>query len=98
VLRGEECSRRFTRGGDGRLQAGDVERMMPGDIDVVSPSHGDIHEVSNGIPDRPSISIHVYGANIGAVERNVFDIETGRPKSFVSGYHNASVPNLWYRG
>ena len=27
--------------------------------------------------DRPSISIHVYGANIGAVRRHVFDAATG---------------------
>jgi len=26
-----------------------------------------------------------------------YDPATGQPKDFVSGYHNASVPNLWDR-
>ncbi len=97
VLRGEELSRRFERAADGRLRPLEQERMGPGGIDMVSPRHGDIHEVSNALADRPSISIHVYGANIGAVERSVFDPATGQAKSFVSGYHNPAVPNLWFR-
>jgi predicted metal-dependent enzyme (double-stranded beta helix superfamily) len=97
VLRGEERARRFERQPDGSLQAAAWETMHPGDIDVVSPSHGDIHQVSNGLKDRPSISIHVYGANIGAVSRHVFDTQTGAAKSFISGYNNAAVPNLWFR-
>jgi predicted metal-dependent enzyme (double-stranded beta helix superfamily) len=40
--------------------------VRPGEIDYVSPRVGDIHVVSNALADRPSISIHVYGANIGA--------------------------------
>ena len=47
--------------------------------------------------DRPSISIHVYGANIGAVRRHVFDPATGAPREFISGYHNTVMPNLWDR-
>lgn len=97
VLRGEEHSRRFDVQADGSLVAADWEKMFPGDIDVVSPSHGDIHQVSNGLSDRPSISIHVYGANIGSVSRNVFDLQSGAPKSFISGYSNAAIPNLWHR-
>jgi predicted metal-dependent enzyme (double-stranded beta helix superfamily)/rhodanese-related sulfurtransferase len=34
------------------------------------PGKGDIHRVSNALADAPSISIHVYGANIGAVRRS----------------------------
>lgn len=95
LLRGEERSRRFIRGSDGRLEPQELDVMKPGDVDVVSPRHGDIHEVSNGIPDRSSISIHVYGSNIGATPRDVFDPVTGNVKTFVSGYHNLFVPNLW---
>ena len=65
--------------------------------DAVSPAVGDIHVVANALADRPSISIHVYGANIGAVRRHVFDPETGAPKDFVSGYSSDRVPNLWDR-
>ena len=69
----------------------------PGGIDLVSPSLGDVHVVSNALSDRPSISIHVYGGNIGAVRRHVFDPDTGEAKTFISGYHNTVVPNLWDR-
>jgi predicted metal-dependent enzyme (double-stranded beta helix superfamily) len=50
--------------------------------------------VTNALRDRASVSIHVYGANIGAVERSTFDAE-GTPKRFVSGYSNTWTPNLW---
>jgi predicted metal-dependent enzyme (double-stranded beta helix superfamily) len=66
-------------------------------VGAVSPAIGDIHVVRNGLLDRASISIHVYGANIGAVRRHVFDAATGAPKTFVSGYSSAVVPNLWDR-
>jgi predicted metal-dependent enzyme (double-stranded beta helix superfamily) len=72
-------------------------RVKPGGIDRVSPTVGDVHVVSNALADRASVSIHVYGANIGAVSRHVFDPETGAPKPFVSGYHNAVLPNFWDR-
>jgi predicted metal-dependent enzyme (double-stranded beta helix superfamily) len=71
--------------------------LHQGDIEVVSPSIGDIHVVSNAIPDKTSISIHVYGANIGAVKRHTYDPVTGSTKNFVSGYSSKQVPNLWDR-
>ncbi len=71
--------------------------IAPGGIDLVSPSIGDVHVVSNALSDRPSNSIHVYGGNIGAVRRHVFDPDSGEPKAFISGYHNTVVPNLWDR-
>jgi 3-mercaptopropionate dioxygenase len=57
-------------------------------VDAVSPTIGDLHRVSNAHADRVSISIHVYGADIGAVRRSVFD-EWGQRKAFVSGYADA---------
>lgn len=95
VLRGEEKSQRFESRADGGLEGREIVTMLPGSIDVVSPSHGDIHQVANGLADRASISIHVYGANIGAVARTVFDPVTAAQKSFISGYSNSVVPNLW---
>ena len=58
------------------------------------PSAGDIHRVRNAFEDRVSISIHVYGGNIGAIERHVFP-EDGGVKPFVSGYANNVLPNVW---
>lgn len=97
VLRGAEHSERFGREADGHLVSKGVWRLDAGGIETVSPTIGDIHKVSNALADAPSISIHVYGANIGAVKRHVFDVDTGATKDFVSGYSAAHIPNLWDR-
>lgn len=98
MLRGAECAQRFTRARDGRLTAqGDELRLEPGDIDEVSPRIGDIHVVRNAFADRVSINVHLYGGNIGRIERHVLAPDTGASKSFVSGYSNALAPNLWAR-
>jgi hypothetical protein len=52
--------------------------------------------VSSARTDGASISIHVYGANIGAVRRHRLD-DAGRVIEFVSGYDSRTVPNLWDR-
>ncbi len=63
-------------------------------MEALSPEAGDIHQVSNAYDDRVSVSIHVYGGNIGAVKRSTFD-PSGQGKTFISGYSSASLPNLW---
>jgi predicted metal-dependent enzyme (double-stranded beta helix superfamily) len=98
ILRGEELCEEYAAASPGQpMAARGTHRVRPGEVDKVSPTIGDIHVVSNALADRPSISIHVYGANIGAVSRHVFDPATGAPKPFVSGYHNAVLPNFWDR-
>lgn len=98
MLRGAERARNFVRAdGDEKLVVESEEMLRPGRVTAVSPSIGDIHDVSNALTDRASISIHAYGANIGAVSRHVFDIETGAAKPFVSGYSSSVLPNLWDR-
>lgn len=98
MMRGAERCRRYEHASDGTLRAlGEEQVLSPGEIEAVSPTVGDIHTVANALPDAPSVSIHVYGANIGAVRRHVFDAQTGAAKDFVSGYSAATVPNLWDR-
>jgi len=92
VLHGEETCEEYSR----ELKATGRHPVHRGQVDRVSPRIGDIHVVSNDAREV-AVSIHVYGANIGAVRRHVFDPATGKPKEFVSGYHNATVPNLWDR-
>ncbi len=97
MLRGEEVSQAFARDADGALvPQGDEVRLLPGQVEAVSPTLGDIHQVRNAFDDRTSISIHVYGANIGAVNRWTYAADGSR-KPFVSGYSNAWLPNLWDR-
>ena len=94
VMRGAELCHEY-EGNDPSRRRG-MHRVEPGDVDLVSPTVGDLHVVENALTDRVSVSIHVYGANIGAVRRRVF-AEDGTPKEFVSGYHNAELPNFWDR-
>ena len=96
VMRGAELCEAFNGVTVGQpFRASGTHRVEPGEVDRVSPAIGDIHMVSNAYTDRASISIHVYGANIGAVRRHVFDPASGKPREFISGYHNAVTPNLW---
>ena len=97
MLRGREWTQRYAYDKAGRLApSGSVVTLLPGALDIVSPRLGDVHAVGNALGDRASISIHLYGANIGRITRHVFTPETGAVKDFVSGYSNALAPNLWH--
>lgn len=95
MLRGAEYSQGFAQSEQGPLVAvGAPIRLDPGQVEAVSPRIGDIHQVSNAFADQVSISIHVYGANIGAVHRAVYAVD-GAEKAFISGYCNSQLPNIW---
>ena len=94
MLRGEEISVPYAIS-NGQVIPGTPARLKPGMVDAVSPHIGDIHTVSNALADRPSISIHLYGGNIGRIRRHVFVAETGEQKDFTSGYSSPVLPNLW---
>jgi 3-mercaptopropionate dioxygenase len=95
VLRGAEIAHSYRTDEAGALiETSPAKRLDTGAVDAVSPQIGDIHRVSNAYPDRTSISIHVYGANIGAVTRSVYPLDGGR-KTFISGYANDVLPNIW---
>jgi predicted metal-dependent enzyme (double-stranded beta helix superfamily) len=96
VMRGRERCEEFALDHVRGVPVRTGEHLIdPGGIDTVSPTVGDIHVVSNALADRPSVSIHVYGANIGAVRRHIYADGASRP--FVSGYVNSVTPNLWDR-
>lgn len=92
VLRGEETCEEYSRD----VKPAGRHPVRRGQVDRVSPRIGDIHVVANEGSDV-AVSIHVYGANIGAVRRHTFDPGSGARRDFVSGYANASIPNLWDR-
>ncbi|WP_426168899.1 cysteine dioxygenase [Sandarakinorhabdus sp. DWP1-3-1] len=88
VLRGVEQSQRFAICADAPPRALDVpHELLPGSVETVSPRIGDIHQVRNAMPNDITVSIHVYGADIGAVERHIYPPKGGS-KRFVSGYAN----------
>lgn len=96
VLRGAERCDEYRLDGGTPVSCERHHVMKPGDIEAVSPTVGDWHRVSSAWDDGVSVSIHVYGANIGAVRRHRLD-EAGAVLDFVSGYDNSVLPNLWDR-
>ena len=92
VMRGEETCEEYSK----QLEVTGRHPVRRGQVDRVSPHIGDIHVVAND-GSEVAVSIHVYGANIGAVRRHTYDPATGEPRDFVSGYANATIPNLWDR-
>jgi predicted metal-dependent enzyme (double-stranded beta helix superfamily) len=79
-LRGQERSADYYRQPDGSYQADKSFICEPGQVATVSPNTHDIH---------------VYGGNIGRIERAVFDPTTGSEKLFILGFANSVTPNLW---
>ncbi len=60
------------------------ERFLgPGDVEVCCTSDQDVHEVACASP-IPTLALHVYGADIGTLERHAFDPNTGAARTFVS--------------
>jgi predicted metal-dependent enzyme (double-stranded beta helix superfamily) len=97
VLRGSERVQRYATATDGTIEpVGAPALLVQGSVDAVSPRIGDIHRVANGQDDGVSVSIHVYGANIGAVARATYG-DDGTEKPFISGYANRVLPNFWER-
>ncbi|MBQ1761760.1 MAG: cysteine dioxygenase [Aquincola sp.] len=92
MLRGAEFSQGYRFAGPHTLvEAGPPQRLEPGQVEAVSPSVGDIHRVVNAFDDQVSISIHVYGADIGRIERATYGLDGSRQR-FVSGY--SPVPTV----
>lgn len=95
MLRGAEHAQPYAKNEAGHwAPSGETVTLRPGQVEAVSPRIGDVHRVSNAFSDQTSISIHVYGANIGAVQRSVYQ-EDGARKTFISGYSNPTLPNIW---
>lgn len=92
LLRGAEQSQAYARNAEGQWQPqGAPHTLTPGQVEAVSPTIGDVHRVSNALAGQTSISIHVYGADIGKVQRSVY-LEDGTRKPFVSGYSQPVLP------
>lgn len=90
VLRGAERCEEFPVPGSTDMTCTHAHELACGEVDRVSPTIGDWHKVSNAMSDQASVSIHVYGADIGRVQRNFWDAATQTLKPMVSGYSNDS--------
>lgn len=61
-----------------------------GQVTVCCTTDDDVHAVA-AVGNVPTVGIHVYGANIGAIERRLYDPATGAVRSFVSGWNAPPV-------
>jgi predicted metal-dependent enzyme (double-stranded beta helix superfamily) len=84
---GEEEESRF-RIIDKRLERVGVVLARPGDVSHVYPPARDIHQINNR-SGEPTISIHIYGGDIGSQRRHTYDPDTAATKEFISGYDPA---------
>jgi 3-mercaptopropionate dioxygenase len=81
---GEEEESRF-RIVDNRLERIGMFLARPGDVSHVYPPSRDIHQINNRTV-APTISIHIYGGDIGSQRRHAYDPNTGAIQEFTSGY------------
>lgn len=91
-LKGQETSTNY-EWSDGKLIVKGVDTLNVGETVAFSPEGGDIHQVKNDSAEV-SVSIHVYGGDIGRIERHRFDAATGATAPFVSGYAPAPLPDF----
>jgi predicted metal-dependent enzyme (double-stranded beta helix superfamily) len=91
VYQGAERETSYARLDDGsdptraELLALEAQTHRPGDVSVLCPPASDIHRVQN-VAEGTSISIHVYGTDIGRQQRHRYDLDSGAVIPFVSGY------------
>jgi predicted metal-dependent enzyme (double-stranded beta helix superfamily) len=81
---GEEEESRF-RITNNRLERVGVVLARPGDVSHVYPPSRDIHQIVNR-SSGPTISIHIYGGDIGSQLRHIYDANTAAIQEFKSGY------------
>jgi predicted metal-dependent enzyme (double-stranded beta helix superfamily) len=56
-----------------------------GQVTVCCTTDDDVHSVA-AVGNVPTVGIHIYGANIGTIERRLYDPATGDVQWFVSGW------------
>jgi predicted metal-dependent enzyme (double-stranded beta helix superfamily) len=61
-----------------------------GQVTVCCTTDDDVHSVA-AVGDVPTVGIHVYGADIGNIERRMYDPATGAVQTFVSGWDTPAV-------
>ena len=93
-LRGAEIEQTYLAN-NGSFELLSERRIESGEVVSFSPATGDVHRVRNAFDDRSSISIHVYGADIGSIDRQMFQMRDGSSKAFRTGYSNRFLPNVW---
>jgi predicted metal-dependent enzyme (double-stranded beta helix superfamily) len=88
MLRGAIGRQRFALpAGAPPLASGAAKLLKAGAVETSSPKSGEAVQLVNALDDRPSISIHVYGGDIGKLVRRAVAAD-GQVSEFSSGYAN----------
>lgn len=61
-----------------------------GQVTVCCTTDDDVHAVA-AVGDEPTIGIHVYGGNLGTLNRRMYDPATGSVRWFASGWDRPPV-------
>lgn len=70
-----------SRPGFGVLEKSRDAVSKPGEVSLLIPGIDEIHQIDN--PDsRPTVEIHVYGLDLGTIQRYKYDAETGARVNF----------------
>lgn len=87
IYAGSEREIRYAKPtGPGPLTPTGEQVFERGQVTVCCTTDDDVHAVvSDG--DEPTVGIHVYGADIGALERRRYDPGTGEVEWFVGGWN-----------
>jgi predicted metal-dependent enzyme (double-stranded beta helix superfamily) len=88
LLRGDMIRQHFQWEPGGAPRASGAAKLFnPGAVEVVGASDGKAIQLSNAVADTVSISIHVYGGDIGRITR--YPLEAGGTAlAFASAYAN----------
>ncbi len=70
---------------DGALRPLAPIRHEPGAISHVVPPDREIHSIHNPL-DQPSVSVHIYGADLAELPRHRFDVSTGEAHEYRAAY------------
>jgi 3-mercaptopropionate dioxygenase len=71
--------------GSGALTPAGEQEFGRGQVTVCCTTDDDVHSVV-AVGEEPTVGIHVYGGNIGTIERRSYDPATGSVQWFASGW------------
>ena len=70
-----------TREGYAQLEQDRQANFKPGEITLLVPNIDEIHQMDNHT-DKPTVEIHVYGTDLRSLDRNAYNLETGKITTF----------------
>lgn len=73
-----------TRDGYAKLVKDRSYLIRQGEVSLLLPEEDEIHALDN-FSDRPTVELHVYGADLVGLPRHQYDVERETVKAFASG-------------